>query len=558
MLLYPYPHSLKKTDGIRGEGITVVYDNSYRREEYNLSITADGIKITARDDEAVFRAKTTLKQLDRQNEKGCYEIHDYPDIEHRGITVDISRSKIPSVKTIKRLIDMLADLKMNELQLYIEGYPFAYKHYPEVWKNYTPLTPEDIKELDAYCRERYVDLVPNQNCFGHMSPWLILPEFKHLAECPDGFIFQNEQWQPMSIDPSDPNSFEFIKNLYDDLLPCFSSDTVNICCDETLELGKGKNKERCVKEGTENVYIEFLLKVINYVKKYKKNVQFWGDIIMKRPELLEKLPENVIPLNWGYSKINPSEKNCQEFQRLGMKFYNACGTQSWNTILGNTETLLQNVDNGVLRTIKYGGIGSLVTDWGDLNHPQYLPISYPGYCYHGAMSWNATAVDNRERLVDYLDTVVFKDTNKKFGTFLLDAGRYFSYADFSSTKRGFVIGILYYPLEETSMAENADPKEIVKLQRYLDELEARIPEASLTCDDAQLVVDEIKNAILIMRYTCELLKYKLKLYDDKNEQLAIIKKMQDVILPEHKRLWRARNNESDLAGSIKRIQKIFD
>lgn len=558
MLLYPYPHIIENKKGIRGNKTEIKYDKTFRREEYIIDATEEGIFITARDEEALFRAKTTIKQIEAQGSADCFKIHDYPDIEHRGVMLDISRSKIPSVETVKHLIDMFADLKMNELQLYIEGYPFAYKHYPDVWKDATPLTPDDIRELDAYCKERFIEFIPNQNCFGHMSPWLVLPEFSHLAECPEGFTFANEHWDPMCLDPTNPESFEFIKNLYDDLLPCFSSDTVNICCDETLELGLGKNKERCEKEGTENVYIEFLLKVVDYVKKYKKKVQFWGDIIMKRPELLEKLPENVIPLNWGYSYVNPSEKNCLEFKKLGMQFYNASGTQSWNTILGDTDTMLQNIDNGILRVIKYGGIGALTTDWGDLNHPQYLPFSYPAFAYHGAMSWNFTS-QNRFNLEEYLNKFIFKDESGRFARVLLDAGRYLKYADFSKTKRGFVIGILYYPLEEMSMAEHADPKEIGKLEEYLDKIEAGFNGIKLSCDDGDLIMDEMANAIRIMRYTCQLLNYKLGIYknNSKDAQLQLIKEMQDVVLSEHSRLWRARNNESDLKGSIKRIQKIY-
>jgi hypothetical protein len=53
----------------------------------------------------------------------------------------------------------------------------------------SPMTAEEILRLDAYCRARFVELVPNQNSFGHFEQWLKHPEYRHLAECPDGFEY---------------------------------------------------------------------------------------------------------------------------------------------------------------------------------------------------------------------------------------------------------------------------------------------------------------------------------------------------------------------------------
>lgn len=102
--------------------------------------------------------------------------------------IDISRNKIPQLETLYRIIDLISDLKFNQLQLYIEGSPFAYESFPQVWELETPLTGEEILLIDAYCRERYIELVPNQNSFGHMEHWLSRPEFNHLAEIPGGFM----------------------------------------------------------------------------------------------------------------------------------------------------------------------------------------------------------------------------------------------------------------------------------------------------------------------------------------------------------------------------------
>ena len=558
MLLFPYPQRLDVYEGVNVNN-AVFYETepSFKDEEYKILVKKEGITVFAKGELGFFRAKATLKQLLLNDEIPCLEIHDWPLIENRGMMLDISRSKIPSLDTLKKLVDMFADLKINQLQLYIEGYPFAYKSFPHVWEGTTPITPEEIQELDKYCTEHFITLIPNQNCFGHMAPWLAKEEFRHLAECPNGFMFQNEMWGAHSLDPSNPESFEFVKTLFNDLLPNFTADTVNINCDETLDLGKGKNKELCEEKGEHRVYFDYLMKVIEFIQSKGKKVMFWGDIINKAPELLKDLPENVTPINWGYSPVNPSEAACQEYEKIGLKFYNAPGTQSWNTILGNTETMFKNADNAITRTVKYGGIGVLDTDWGDLNHPQYLPISYAPFSYFSAISWNYCP-EQKELLCDYLNKFVFKDERNRFAQLMLDAGRYQQHFDFSKTKRGFVIGILYYPLEEMSMAENGEVSEVDKLEEYLDTLQARFDEITLPGEEGKLIMDEFQNALRIMHFTCALARYKLKCYhnDSREEHIKLLTEMEDVIIPEHKRLWRARNKESGLQASVNRVGKI--
>ena len=98
--------------------------------------------------------------------------------------LDISRDKVPTMATLFSLVDLLAELKINQLQLYTE-HTFAYRNHPAVWAKASPMTGDEILQLDQYCRERFIELVPNQNSFGHMEQWLKLPQYRDLAEARD-------------------------------------------------------------------------------------------------------------------------------------------------------------------------------------------------------------------------------------------------------------------------------------------------------------------------------------------------------------------------------------
>ena len=75
------------------------------------------------------------------------------------------------MQTMYELIDLLSDLRYNELQLYIE-HTFAFKDHDIVWQDFSPLTGEEIEQIDQYCQERFIELVPNLNSFGHFERWL--------------------------------------------------------------------------------------------------------------------------------------------------------------------------------------------------------------------------------------------------------------------------------------------------------------------------------------------------------------------------------------------------
>ena len=174
---------------------------------YRLQITPQRVHLTASDAAGLFYGVMTLKQMLRQSagELPCGQIDDYPDFPSRGVMLDISRDKVPTLETLFALIDELAEWKINHLELYTE-HTFAYRNHREVWAQASPMTGEDILRLDAYCRERFIELVPNQNSFGHMHRWLKLPRYRHLAECPDGFDWPwgGRSDEPFSLNPTDP------------------------------------------------------------------------------------------------------------------------------------------------------------------------------------------------------------------------------------------------------------------------------------------------------------------------------------------------------------------
>lgn len=548
-------------------------DASLPAQGYEIRIGSEGVQIAYGSPEGAFYAVSTLKQIALQCGRAfpCLLIRDEPDFPARGVMLDISRNKIPTTDTLHRIVDLMADLKLNQLQLYIEGLPFAYESFPQAWELETPISGDEILRLDEYCRERYIDLVPNQNSFGHMEEWLIRPEFNHLAETPEGFMMPEDLYstdfspkglymRPGTFYTGEPEVFRLLERMYDDLLPYFSSSLFNAGLDETFELGLGRSKEEVEKRGAGEVYLDFLLKVYELVKQRGKTMQFWGDIILQHPELIPRLPKDLVAMEWGYHAVHPFEEHTQKFREAGIPFYVCPGTSAWNSLTGQADNAFGNLRNAAVHGRNNGAIGYLITDWGDHGHWQHLPVSYPGYVYGAAVSWNVDGNLNADT-AGYLDRFVFKDQSEEAGRLLIDLGNYYKLeSDIMRWNDTEMSMLLRTDLDNVVIVEQLDEQKLEALGRYIDEIEGRLDRLSLRCDDAGLVMRELQNGIRFVRHAVRLGLLKRGLAGQPGPALAreaeVLAHDLDGLLHEYRQLWLSRNRLGGLDKSVSRLLRL--
>ena len=386
--------------------LSVIDKEGLPSQGYELKISEGRIVLSASDEPGAFYAIQTLRQLIRNCGMSLpdMEICDFPDFPARGYMLDISRGKIPLQSELIQLVRRLAELKYNQLQLYMEN-AFAYPGYRDVWKDVSPMTPQEILELDEVCAEYYIQLVPNQNSFGHMERWLMHDSCRHLAETPHGFTQSDgRKWDCGKVLRPDETSLAFLDSLYRELLPNFRSPLFNVGCDETYELGMGYSRESCKRYGKETVYFNFLLKIYDLVRKHGKQMMFWGDIILHHPKLIERMPRDIIVLNWGYAPDHPFREECRKFAEAGIPFYVCPGTSAWNCETPSADFAFLNLRNASQNGFANGASGYLLTDWGDNGNYQYPVLSYAGIVAAACFSWSARNIseDKFKRGVDLI------------------------------------------------------------------------------------------------------------------------------------------------------------
>ncbi len=531
-------------------------------EGYRLRITPTGILIHAHDAAGAFYAVCTLKQLLEQAESAalpCLDIHDWPDFPARGVMLDISRDKVPTMATLFALVDRLASWKINQLQLYTE-HTFAYHNHPAVWSEASPMTGEEILALDAYCRERFIELVPNQNSFGHMERWLKHATYALLAETHEEFQtpWGMKMQGPFSLAPEHSGSIALLRSLYDELLPHFTSKQFNVGCDETIDLGYGASADACREHGVGQVYLDFLLKVYREVTARGRRMQFWGDIIIHYPELVQALPRDLIALEWGYEADAPFDTHGASFAAAGVPFYVCPGTSSWCSIAGRTDNALGNLLNAAENGLKYGACGYLNTDWGDRGHWQMLPVSYLGFAMGAAFSWCLEA--NRELPVrNVVSRFAFDDATGAMGKVAYEMGNLYQALGIPIVNGSPLFWALQWPEDRFIIRSNSVTPEGV--HATLDAIEVAIAPlegAIMRRGDADLIACEFRFTARLLRHAC----YRILMAqeDDPAQQgvaKAALAAEMEALIEEYRALWLARNRPGGLKDSIARFEAVL-
>ncbi len=338
----------------------------YGEQEYSLTIGEDGIIIKGGGCAGVTYGVQTLCQIIEQC--GCVlpylEILDSPAFLHRGYYLDQTRGRVLKLEKLKRIVDLLARYKMNEFQLYIE-HTYLFRDFSEMWRDETPLTAQEIMELDTYCRERYIELIPSLSSFGHLYDLLSTKSYSDLCELP------GSEKQPFSyldrmlhhtINVSDDRALSLVKERILEYMALFSSNKFNICADETFDLGKGRSKSLAAEKGVHRIYIDFVKSLCEFLVENGKIPMFWGDIICAEPELIRELPKETICLTWGYAP-DQSEDDCRKMAQTGATQYCCPGVSGWNQWMNQLESSYLNITRMCSYAEKYGALGILNKDW---------------------------------------------------------------------------------------------------------------------------------------------------------------------------------------------------
>lgn len=532
-------------------------------ESYQLRITPSSTPITivAASDTGCRHALHTLNQLLRQfqpqDKLPALEIHDAPAFANRGLMLDVSRCRVPTMEHIFHVVDTIAALKFNHIQLYTE-HTFAYTGHEQVWKDASPITPDEIRSLDQHCQSHGIELAANQNCLGHMQRWLKHERYAALAETHGTFDFYgNKRKGPFSLCPTDPGSLELVTDLLSQLLPCFKSKLANIGCDETADVGHGRSKEAAATQGPPAVYLDFVKQVAGIARKLGNRPMFWADVALNHPDALKDVPKDLIALAWGYESDTPFNDWCAALADADLETWVCPGTSSWRSITGRTTDRIANINAAATAGLKHNATGLLLTDWGDLGHHQPWPLSLNAIAQAAQAAWNPDASTNPHATSLHL----FSDSSNKLSPWLDELGdidqplrQIFGPPDGNGSptrlhNASALFTDLHRPLKDTNRSGLHN-----NWQAVADRL--AIARQSLPDTGDQQLGDELKHTLDVADLAAaRAIAIRRGLTDSNRKELA---SRLESIITEHERLWLARSRSGGLPESTSHYRTLLD
>lgn len=369
--------------------------------EHRLRISPRGVELMGGSAAACFHGLQTLRQLTAQH-RGialpCGEIIDRPDLPVRGLLHDVTRGKCPTLATLKLLVDQLALLKVNQLQLYIE-HAFVFSFDRDICDADHGLTPDEVRELDRYCRERFIDLVPSLATFGHMGRVLSLPQYRSLAEVEATRSWEAMPWpermRGFTLNCTDSRAWRLVEQMWDDVLSAFGAPIVNICGDEPWDLGEGKNKGRWDRIEKGRAYLGHIRRTQEYCAARGRSSQFWSDVVTHYPERFDLIPRDCAMLHWGYDDRADYE-GTRRFVDAGIATIACPGTSGWKRVLNGMNLAERNIAAFADAARRHGAVGLLNTDWGDHGHINPLAASWHGIALGACLAWRTDHVTGQE------------------------------------------------------------------------------------------------------------------------------------------------------------------
>ncbi|MAT72367.1 MAG: glycoside hydrolase family 20 [Planctomycetaceae bacterium] len=208
----------------------------------------------------------------------------------RAVHID-NRIQVLPLPELKRIVESVSSRGVNTIIMEWEGsFPFD-QH--RVISNQFAYTKAEIAEFVEFCAERGVDVVPLQQCLGHLEYVLQFERYAALRE------------DAMDISQACPSQQEAFLELYgallDELCAAHPSKYVHIGADETALLGHcPKCAARAEAEGRSALFIEHIRAVAQQVLERGKIPVLWADIVMKHPEAIDRLPPECVLVNWNY------------------------------------------------------------------------------------------------------------------------------------------------------------------------------------------------------------------------------------------------------------------
>ncbi|MDX1649699.1 MAG: glycoside hydrolase, partial [Myxococcota bacterium] len=413
---------------------------------------------------------------------------------------------------------------------------------------------------------------------GHMERWLRHEAYRPRAEAPDGWTTRRGGARPPAVLAPTPENAALALELCRNQLACVASRRINVGCDETFELGKGRSRDEVARRGRGPVYLEHLRRIVEPLRAEGCEVLFWGDVLRSHPECVAELPRaGVVALAWHYeAPLDPAivpdaarevaadlgfdletlrgfAVQGAPFAEAGIPFWVCPGLSTWNSFVGRLANARANLRDAAHHGLAQGAGGFLVTDWGDHGHHQPPAVSLLPLADAASVAWCLET--NRDvddaALAHAADALLLEDEAGVLGDVLVRAGGAYARTGAFAVNASPLFAALVPP-GPLGVLGAPDRDALAAVVRELEACLGALPDARSHAPDAEALRAELDAALRLARHGAWRLArdHGLPAPDD----AALHADLGDAIARQ-RAAWLLRSRPGGLADSLARLER---
>lgn len=312
--------------------------------------------------------------------------------EKLGYMIDVARNAVPKIETIKKLVNYLAVLGYNRLYVYLEDL-FEIKEEPFFGYMRGRYTEDELKQLDEYCLEYGIELVPCIQTLAHLNGIFKWPEYEQCNDTADILLVSSDR------------AYELINNMFKTIKRVFKSKTVHIGMDEAHFLGRGKYLDENGYSDGYDLMFKHINKVVSIAKTYGFDLMLWSDMYFRlafggayysangelSKDIANQIPKDLTLFYWDYYNKEKNMVNhvMEEHLKLSNNVAFAGGAWKWTgwnpstkLSLKTSKVALDVCNNKAIKNV-------MLTAWSDDGAEASLFATLPIIVYYAERNYNS-------------------------------------------------------------------------------------------------------------------------------------------------------------------------
>lgn len=285
-----------------------------------------------------------------------------------GTMIDCSRNGVMNISSLKRWIDLMADMDYNTVMLYMED-TYEVKDNPYFGYARGGYSLNELKEIDTYAKEKDIEIIPCIQTLAHLNAIVNWPAYRPIVDCDDILLVGDER------------TYELVDNMFASLAEALTTRRINIGMDEAHMICRGRYYDQHGDCDRTKVLVDHIIRVSEIGKKYGFTLSMWSDMFFRiaskgqyynadfevSDDIKALIPDNVELVYWDYYSTDKKHYDdmLKAHNKLKEGTWFAGGAWTWRGFAPNNKFSIEATKAALYGCKKNNITNIFFTMWGD-------------------------------------------------------------------------------------------------------------------------------------------------------------------------------------------------